>query len=31
MHSLMPPVDTPDNTFHDGNPLTRELSATTYR
>ncbi|WP_052746974.1 hypothetical protein [Citrobacter amalonaticus] len=25
MHSLMPPVDTPDNTFHDGNPLTGEL------
>ncbi|HDT2145310.1 TPA: hypothetical protein QHN14_003348 [Enterobacter roggenkampii] len=25
MQSLMPPVDTPDNTFHDGNPLTGEL------
>lgn len=25
MHSLMPPVDTPDSKFHDGNPLTGEL------
>lgn len=25
MRPLMPPVQTPDNLFHDGNPLTGEL------
>lgn len=25
MQNLMPPIESPDNTFHDGNPLTGEL------
>lgn len=30
MRPLMPPVQTPDNLFHDGNPLTGELGTIVY-